>query len=901
MPGIDQRVVEKARLHVRKAFQALPKHLHFHDLEHTLSVTRAALAIGQAMRCTPHELLLLETAALFHDIGYLRAYAGHEDESAAMAATFLRREGVSRVDTDRVRRLILATRYDATPRSRLQRILRDADSSKAGQVDFEEWSERLRREQEQVRGRPLGEAEWATENLAYLEHHRFHTEHARRRYGRQRQLNLDRVRARVRTPEKAPPRHQLARVRFNDRDLSWLSFNERVLQEALDPRVPLLERIKFLGIYSNNLDEFYRVRVASLRSLAKLGKRDRGALAIAPDKLVRQINAKALEQQQRFGALYRNELLPALAKKGIRIRGVADVNAKQLKAVQRYYTEQVQPLLHTAAVRPGNAPFIEDRKLYLVCRIRPRGRKRARLVLLNVPSDTLGRFMRLPSAKGKDDLIFLDDVIRLNLKQLFSGHKILDCHAVKLSRDAELYLDEEFTGTMVDKVRKSLRKRQTGVPARFLYDNAMPATTVRALRDLLGLKKEDLVAGGHYHNFSDLLALPVKGHKDLRDPVWPPVEHPRLKQAADLFRVIAERPLLLHFPYHDFGHIVRWLDQAAGDDRVEHIAITLYRVASGSRVCEALLKALANGVRVTVFVEVQARFDERSNLEWGERLEAAGAKVLYSYEGLKVHAKLLLVERREGGRMRRYAYLGTGNFHEGTARLYVDAALLTARPAITREVQEVFRHLADRAHRPALKHLLMAPTGLRSGVEALIDREIEHALKGRPAGIMLKLNSLEDKALVRKLYDASTAGVPVRLIIRGICCIVPGVKGMSERVQGISIVDRYLEHTRAYVFTNGGRTAAYLASADWMERNMDRRVEVAFPLLDPVVKQELLDFLELQWRDNVKARILDADLTNPYVPGTKGEPKVQAQEAARRLLAGTNGSSGKKKVRAGGT
>ena len=300
-------------------------------------------------------------------------------------------------------------------------------------------------------------------------------------------------------------------------------------------------------------------------------------------------------------------------------------------------------------------------------------------------------------------------------------------------------------------------------------------------------------------------------------------------------------------------------------------------------------------MRVTVFVEVQARFDERSNLEWGERLEAAGAQVLYSYERLKVHAKLLLVERREQGRLRRYAYLGTGNFHEGTARLYVDSALLTARPAITAEVQEVFRHLADRGHRPALKHLLMAPSGLRSGVEALIDREIEHALNGRAAGILLKLNSLEDQALVRKLYDASTAGVEVRLIIRGICCIVPGIKGMSERIRGISIVDRYLEHTRAYVFTNGGRVEAYLASADWMERNMDRRVEVAFPLLDPTVKQELLDFLELQWRDNVKARVLDAGLTNAYVARPPGAPAVRAQEAVRQLLGGTNGSSGKKR------
>jgi polyphosphate kinase len=882
---IDEDLLEKARHHVRRWFvRRMPARMAFHDLEHTLSVTRAAVGIAEGMNLPARDIALLELAALFHDTGYALAYAGHEESSAQLAEVFLKKQGVPQRDIARVQALILATRMGVKPRSVLQQVLRDADSSKAGQVDFLEKSERLRRELESVRAIKLDDRTWNAENLSYLNAHRFYTRYAQTRYGAQKQINLAALNARKELPV-SKLRTQRVKERFMDRDMSWLAFNERVLQEAADPRVPLLERLKFLAIYSNNLDEFYRVRVASLRSLVKLNKADRAALEVPPEKLVARLNRKALKQQQQFGALYRGTLLPALAKKGIRLLRDTELKPAQRKAVRAFFTERIAPLLNTAAVRVGNAPFIEDRKLYFVCRLRHSGRGKSRLVLLNIPTEEVGRFLRLPSKPGTTEIIFMDDVIRACLTDVFAGHKVLGCHAIKLSRDAELYLDEEFGGNVKEKVRKSLRKRRTGVPSRFLYDNTMPQTTLRALRTLLVLGKQDVVAGGRYHNFSDLMKLPVEGYPQLRDVPWPAIDHPDFAKGGNAFRTIASGDRLLHFPYHDFGALVRWLDQAAIDPAVQHIAITLYRVANGSAVCNTLLKALEHGKRVTVFVEVQARFDESSNLYWGERLEKAGAQVLYSYERLKVHCKLCLVERVERGRTKRYAYLGTGNFNESTSRLYVDSALLTARESITSEVEGVFAHLRDRQHRPGQEHLMVAPLTLRTRLEQLIDKEIELALSGRPAEILLKLNSIEDRAMIRKLYDASNAGVTIRLIVRGICCLVPGVKGMSENITVISIVDRYLEHTRAYVFGNNGKTLVYLSSADWMGRNLDRRVEVAFPVLQAALKQEVLDLLEIQWSDRVKARLIDARQTNPYVLPVIGEPSVHAQAAAYAYLA----------------
>ncbi|HMC98280.1 MAG TPA: polyphosphate kinase 1, partial [Flavobacteriales bacterium] len=765
---IDEPTLDKARLHVRRWFAGhMPKYLLFHDLEHTLAVTRTALGIGQAVRLDERELRVLEVAALFHDTGYAKAYAGHEEKSAQLAASYLVKHGVAQRTVAQVRSLILATRMGVAPRNLMQKVLRDADSAKAGQVDFEERSERLRKELETVRKHKLGNDEWLKENLAYLKAHRFHTTHARRRYGLQKRINLEGLMKRAALPKRERTPRAIRPERFFERDLSWLSFNDRVLQEAKDPRVPLLERVKFLAIYSSNLDEFYRVRVASLRSLVKLKRTDRAALDIPAVKLVDRINRKALKQQQEFGTLYRGTLLPAMARRGIRLLQEDRLDRRQQEHVRALFAERIAPLLNTAAVRPGNAPFIEDRKLYFACRLRPKGKQKERLVLLNIPSDELGRFILLPSRPGRSDLIFLDDVMRARLSSLFTGHKVMGCYAIKLSRDAELYLDEEFVGNVKEKVRKSLRKRQTGVPSRFLYDSTMPRNTLRALRTLLGLTKQDIVAGGRYHNFSDLMKLPVRGHAQLRYKPWPPVVHPRIASERDMFKAVARNDMLWHFPYHDFGMFIAWLQQAAKDPAVKHISITLYRVADSSEVCKALIEALQHGKHVTVFVEVQARFDERSNLFWGEALEKAGARVLYSYEGLKVHCKLCLIERTERGRTQRYAYLATGNFNERTSRLYSDQALLTHNEAITREVAEVFAHLKDRRHRPRLQHLMMAPVTLRDQLEALVDKEIEHALSGRPAAITLKLNSLEDHALIGKLYDASRAGVRIRLIIRG--------------------------------------------------------------------------------------------------------------------------------------
>lgn len=892
---ITEAQLERCRLHIRKWFAAhIPRTLCFHDLEHTLAVTHMATALGQTEELSRADLAVVEVAALFHDTGYAKAYQGHEEESVGIARNFLERIGVGRRDQDRVAACIRATRAGARPRGKLQEVLRDADSAKAGQADFIHKSELLKKELEAVQRRKISSTDWLAENLAYLKSHRFHTRSARARFAKQKAQNLHLLHERAQAPksQRGPIAHQ--QERFFDRDLSWLSFNDRVLQEAMDPAVPLLERLKFLAIYSSNLDEFYRVRVASLRSLAKLKKLDRTALEVPPGKRVDQINKKALAQQERFGKLYREELLPALADQGIHFLTPQRLSKVQTAFVRSHFTRYVAPLLHTATVRAGNAPFIEDRKLYFACRLKPKGRSKEHLVLVNIPSDELGRFIVLPTEKGsqRTDLMYLDDAIRLCLGDLFTGFKLTACHAIKLSRDAELHLDEEYLGNVKEKVRKSLRKRSMGVPARFLYDRAMPDSMLRALRDLLALTKQDLVAGGRYHNFSDLLGLPLKGHRNLRDKPLVPIPDPVTHNGESTFQALRQKDVLWHFPYHDFGNVVRWLQRAARDPHVRHIAITLYRVANGSEVCKALLDARAYGKRVTVFVEVQARFDERSNLYWGETLEKAGAHVLYSYENLKVHCKLCLIERQERGRLTRYAYLGTGNFNERTSTLYTDMALLTHQPRMTREVAEVFQHLADRTHRPALSQLLMAPTSLRVRLDALIDKEVENARSGRRSSILLKLNNLEDRALIRKLYDASNAGVRIRLIVRGICCLVPGVEGLSENIEAISIVDRLLEHTRVYAFENGGRPVVLLSSADWMGRNLDRRIEVAFPVNDQELKAKVLDLMEIQWQDQVKARRIDVRQTNPYRNEGKRDPRSRAQTATHAYLLSRQQGSG---------
>jgi polyphosphate kinase len=670
-----------------------------------------------------------------------------------------------------------------------------------------------------------------------------------------------------------------------DRELSWLAFNHRVLQEALDPTVPLFSRLDFLAIFSSNLDEFFRVRVASLRSLLRLKSRALKELDFDPQELLRSIHETVVRQQTLFGAVFERRILPELAAHGIVLRREVGGDARQREFLERYFREELRPRVAPRRLREdAESVFLKDRHIYLVTELWPRSEGEPAALgepeygIVEIPSPELPRFVSLPTLNGRSEVLFLDDVLRHFLPQLYPTDEVGASHAVKLSRDAELYLEDEFTGDVADAVRRSLKKRETGLPCRFLYDLAAPPAMVAHLQRCLRLAPEDLVQGGRYHNLHDLHSFPRIGGEELSEPPLPPLPHPGLEGAASILAAVAARDRVLHLPYHSFEYVLRFLEEAADDPTVEEVWITLYRVARDSRVVSALVRAAERGKRVHAFVEVTARFDEAANLEWAERLEAAGVRTIYSMPKLKVHAKLALVVRREDGKRRRYAYLSTGNFNEKTARVYTDHGLFTADPRLTRDVRRVFAYLAGRVERPRCEHLLVAPFTLRRRLERLLAREAEHAAAGEPARVTLKLNSLEDRRMIARLYDAGRAGVEVRLLVRGICCLVPGLEGASENIEARSIVDRFLEHARVYLFHDAGEQRCYLASADWMTRNLARRVEVAFPLYDEEVRAEVLHILALQLADDTRARVIDAEQRNAYVePSAPDEPRRRAQ------------------------
>lgn len=672
-----------------------------------------------------------------------------------------------------------------------------------------------------------------------------------------------------------------------DRELSWLAFNGRVLQEAADPEVPLYERLAFLSIFSSNLDEFFRVRVASLRSLLRLKKKKVKRLSLDPRRLLREIHRVVHRQQDTFGFLFR-ELAAELESVGLRLRNETQLTAPERDALRRHMLAEVLPTLEPVPLAGGReGPFLADRSVHLVVESWSRGADvlpPPEYALVTIPSPPFPRFWTLPpDADGVRTVVFLDDALRVALPDLFPDRDIGGAWAVKLSRDAELHLEDEFEGDVVSAIRKSLAKRETGVPARFLYDMRMPFSVVRLLHDTLGLEDDDMVVGGRYHNLHDLRDFPrveVEGHTY---PPAPPLPHPELEGAPSVLQAVERRDRLLHFPYQSYDHVVRFLEEAAEDPTVEEIWLTVYRVSRRSRVLAALLEARRRGKAVHVFVEVKARFDEASNVEWADRLRAAGVTTSFSDAELKVHAKIALVVRRDPrGRLHRLAYLGTGNFNEDTARFYTDFALLTADDRLTHEVERVFHLLSGREVEPLFDHLLVAPYTLRDGLVRRIRREAERARSGLPSGITFKLNALEDEEMIRELHTAAHAGVPIRGLVRGICRMVRPDEG---RVDLRSVVDRWLEHGRAYVFHGtDGPPEVFLASADWMHRNLSRRVEVAFPVLDAHLRDQVLDVLELQLADDRKGRILDGSGQNVYA-GASGSGRG-SQAAVRDHLAG---------------
>ena len=654
-----------------------------------------------------------------------------------------------------------------------------------------------------------------------------------------------------------------------NREISWLSFNHRVLQEADDPRVPLIERIRFLGIYSNNLDEFFKVRVASVRRMIDLKINPQKSLGDSPKNILQEIQKRVIRYHAQFESIYAH-LKDELGKEGIVIVDEKKINEKQGAYIHQYFKNIILPSLTVLLLsKDREFPYLKDKSIYLMTKMSNQDKTKHQYALIEIPSDMHSRFLVLPKECEKNFVMLLDDVIRYCLSDVFSiyDYAHFEAYTIKLTRDAELDIDNDVSKSFLEKISSGVLGRSKGQPVRFIYDAEMPRELVDFIKEKLQLDDHDnIIAGGRYHNFKDFMKFPSLGRKDLEHVKTKPLKHKAFHKGAssNMLDVIAKKDVMLHFPYHDFLQYIFLLKEASIDPAVQSIYVTLYRVAEDSKVVNALVNAAQNGKKVIVNIELQARFDEEANIAWSKKLEEAGATVLFGIAGLKVHSKLTLISRKEKGRNMDYACVGTGNFHEGTATLYTDLLLMTSDTRITRGVKRVFKLFQNTYGNFTFRNLLVSPLNQRRNLARLIDNEIKLANEEKPALIIMKMNSLVDKDLIFKLYQASCAGVEIRLIVRGICCLVPGVEGMSENIEVVSIVDKFLEHSRIFVFGNNENPLYYISSADWMGRNLDYRVEVTCPVLDKKIKKELQDYLDIQLNDNVKARVINAEQDNTY-------------------------------------
>jgi polyphosphate kinase len=673
-------------------------------------------------------------------------------------------------------------------------------------------------------------------------------------------------------------------IHFINREISWLSFNERVLQESSDVRVPLIERMRFLGIFSNNQDEFFRVRIATLNRLLKIEKKKGLFFEYPIQDLLTQIQKIIIVQQKNFQHNYQT-IRKSLEKKGIFVVNERELDVSQKAYLYHFYKDTVEPLMVPIMVKNApKFPYLKDKSIYLFVSFNSQNLKKQHYSLIEIPSHTLSRFIVIPSEGKTKYIIYLDDVIRLNLPQIFSIFKPekIEAHIIKITRDAELDLDEDILESYYDKLRKSLERRKKGAPVRFIYDQNMPVNGLHYLLNKMKLSESNTISGGRYHNFKDFMQFPNVGNKNLEYPTQRFIPVPFLTAHNGIFEAIKKKDVLLHFPYQSFDYVIDMLREAAIDPSVSSIKITLYRLASDSKIINALINAVKNGKDVLVIMELQARFDEEANLQWSKILTDEGVQVVFGISGLKIHSKLILIERKVENHTLKYVYLGTGNFHEGTARKYSDTALLTCDPRISEDVEMVFNFLVRPYLSHQFKHLLISPTYMRPWLDELIEKEINNAVSGKIAYMKLKMNSLVDHRIIERLYTASTAGVKIDLIIRGTCSLVPGIKGVSENITAVSILDKYLEHSRIFVFANGGKEKVFISSADWMPRNLDLRVEVTAPIYSKSLKKEINDFLYIQLNDNTKAREFDLQMSNNYV--TNKKKPIRAQEAFYKYL-----------------
>jgi polyphosphate kinase len=656
---------------------------------------------------------------------------------------------------------------------------------------------------------------------------------------------------------------------YIEKELSWLSFNERVLQEAADKSVPLIERVRFLGIFSSNTDEFYKVRFADIKRRILINQvqgGDDGA-----KHLLSKIQSRVLKMNQDFDTLY-NEILLEMARRHIFLVNDLQLDEHQQNWLRRYFRDailpHITPILLTDDI--DLLQFLKDEYSYLAIEMQQGENKHH--ALIEIPTDQLPRFIELPEPKGKrkKTLILLDNIIRFCLDDIFNGffeYDSLAAYSMKMTRDAEYDLSQEVEHSLLEQMSEGLNQRITAMPVRFVYQRDMPGNMIDVLCGLLKVSRYDsIIPGGRYHNFKDFIGFPNVGRKYLENTSLPPIQSYHFTHARNAFDAIKAQDILLYYPYHTFNHVTEFIRQASYDPKVRSIKINIYRVAKNSRVIDSMIDAANNGKRVTVVVELQARFDEEANIEWARRLTEAGVHVVFGVPGLKIHSKLCLITRQEDDNLVRYAHIGTGNFNEKTARIYTDFSLMTCNTEIADEVKQVFNYIQNPYRPVEFTHLIVSPRNSRSRLYDLIDREIAHAKQNLPSGITLKVNNLVDKGLINMLYQASNNGVNIKLIVRGMCALIPGLKGISENITAISIVDRFLEHPRVAVFNNNNDPDVMISSADWMTRNIDNRIEVGCLISDPALKKKIIDILNIQLTDTVKARILDKEMSNQYVP-----------------------------------
>src|SRR5690554_1676354 len=678
------------------------------------------------------------------------------------------------------------------------------------------------------------------------------------------------------------------------RDISWLSFNYRVLLEAKDERLPVYERIKFLSIYSSNLEEFYKIRVSGYHS-SLLESIERDESVEEALKTIVQINNEVTAQEKEYHNIFNNMILPELKRNSIVLYQTDNVKAFHKSYVEKYFNEEVFPYLQPMIIQKDDIhSFIQDGRIYQTISLLKKKKKiedtpdNYSYAIMKIPFTKIPRFIELPSYNGNHYIMFIDDVIKANMASVFPGYHIVDCFSIKISRDADFSLEEEDQKDIAEEILKKVRKRKIGAVTRFQYDKEMPDYFLKYLCEAYEIEDEELLPSWRYLNLADLASLPNPVGESLKQQLPQPLRVPELESNSSVLRVLRKQDVLLHFPYQSFDYLLRFLLQAAFDPKVLEIKVTQYRVAENSAVINSLISAAKNGKKVTVFVELKARFDEENNYLSSELMQQAGVKIIYSLPGLKVHAKLAYVRKRSNdpeAPLKGYAYLGTGNFNEKTARIYSDKGLLTSNREIIKDIDEVFRVLEGRPHMHDFKHLLVTQFNMLSEIHRMIEREIENVKKGGIGYIILKMNSLEDKGVIRALYRASEAGVKIDLIIRGICCLIPN-QPYSKNITVTRIVDAYLEHSRVWYFFNGGEENIYLASADWMQRNLHRRIEIAFPIYTEHLKRQIIDILKIQLADNQSAVWLDENLQNVFKRDQIREetPKIRAQLATYEYL-----------------